>query len=288
MADALTPYWGLTQPEIGASRDTWGSKLNSDLAALDTLLQALQPIGAMTDFAGFAAPTGWLLCDGTVYQVADYPRLFAIIGNFYGGDGVSTFAVPDARGRSTAGAGATTGDQGFVSSSVNVGERYGDWAILVAQINLPSAVITTAATGPHSHGGSTTATAGSHLHGGETDRTGDHAHVYQTVAFHNGGQDVAGGFDSGINSSAVTSTAGAHQHALTTTTDGDHQHPLTITPDGVHTHTLTLGSDQPLRVVPPMIAVNKIICCGPPSMQSLPGAGSTAMALMASPLRGLH
>ena len=109
MADTYTSYWGLTLPEVSASRDTWGTKLNADLAALDTLLQALQPIGAMTDFAGWTAPTGWLLCDGTLYTATAYPRLFAAIGNLYGGDGVSTFAVPDARARMTVGVGTTVG-----------------------------------------------------------------------------------------------------------------------------------------------------------------------------------
>lgn len=39
--------------------------------------------------------TGWLLCDGTTYDIADYPALGALLGSAYGGDGASTFAVPD-------------------------------------------------------------------------------------------------------------------------------------------------------------------------------------------------
>lgn len=44
-------------------------------------------------------PVGWLECDGRALGPADYPRLFAVIGTAYGGDGVATFNLPDLRGR---------------------------------------------------------------------------------------------------------------------------------------------------------------------------------------------
>lgn len=56
------------------------------------------PIGFLGYLPYSAAPAGWLVCDGTVYNVADYPELAAKLGSTYGGDGVSTFAVPDDRG----------------------------------------------------------------------------------------------------------------------------------------------------------------------------------------------
>ena len=43
-------------------------------------------------------PSGWLACDGTYYQQADYPALCSAIGATYGGDGVTGFSVPDLRG----------------------------------------------------------------------------------------------------------------------------------------------------------------------------------------------
>ena len=290
MADSFTSYWGLTLPEVGASRDTWGTKLNADLAALDALLQALQPIGAMTDFAGATAPTGWLLCDGTVYTATEYPRLFAVIGNLYGGDGVSTFAVPDLRARTTTGVGATTGDLG-TAVSFGLGERVGDLLFPIQQANLPSTLTgTTSTDGLHVHPGSLSDATGAHQHAGYTDVSGDHYHVAPaSVNFHNGGQEVAYGFDSGINTTPTTSVAGDHAHNIITDYRGDHQHALWITSDGSHAHTFNLGGgDVWLRVLPATLGTTKIICCGPPSMQSLTHGGTPGGALMASPLRGLN
>lgn len=55
------------------------------------------------------APDGWLLCDGTVVNIADYPRLFAVLGTTYGGDGTTTFGLPDLRGRVPLGVGTGSG-----------------------------------------------------------------------------------------------------------------------------------------------------------------------------------
>ncbi len=67
------------------------------------LQAAIFPTGGITDFAGSTAPTGYLMCYGQIVNVADYPRLFSVIGATYGGNGVTTFGIPDLRGRVTAG-----------------------------------------------------------------------------------------------------------------------------------------------------------------------------------------
>ena len=51
------------------------------------------PIRTVLSFAGQTAPHGYLLCDGASYKVADYPDLYAVIGNTYGGD-TENFNVP--------------------------------------------------------------------------------------------------------------------------------------------------------------------------------------------------
>lgn len=57
-------------------------------------------IGEIRMFAGTFAPVDWALCDGSLLSIAENDALFALIGTTYGGDGISTFALPDLRGRS--------------------------------------------------------------------------------------------------------------------------------------------------------------------------------------------
>lgn len=56
-------------------------------------------IGEIRMFGGNFAPLGWELCDGQLLSIAEFDALFNLIGTTYGGDGQSTFAVPDLRGR---------------------------------------------------------------------------------------------------------------------------------------------------------------------------------------------
>lgn len=56
-------------------------------------------IGEIRMFAGNFAPTGWMLCAGQLLPISEYETLFNLIGTTYGGDGQSTFALPDLRGR---------------------------------------------------------------------------------------------------------------------------------------------------------------------------------------------
>jgi len=56
-------------------------------------------LGEVKLFCGSFAPLGWAFCDGSYLSVAEYSALFSIIGNAFGGDGMSNFALPDFRGR---------------------------------------------------------------------------------------------------------------------------------------------------------------------------------------------
>jgi len=58
-----------------------------------------QYLGQLLLFAGNYAPYGWLQCNGQLLQVSRYSALFSLLGNTYGGDGRTTFALPDLRGR---------------------------------------------------------------------------------------------------------------------------------------------------------------------------------------------
>lgn len=57
-------------------------------------------IGQIVMFGGNFAPRGWALCDGQLLPISSNSALFSILGTTYGGDGVSTFGLPDLRGRS--------------------------------------------------------------------------------------------------------------------------------------------------------------------------------------------
>jgi microcystin-dependent protein len=56
-------------------------------------------VGEIRLFAGNFAPAGWNFCDGSLLPIADYETLFNVIGTTFGGDGQTTFAMPDLRGR---------------------------------------------------------------------------------------------------------------------------------------------------------------------------------------------
>src|ERR1700694_1756434 len=56
-------------------------------------------VGEIRMFAGNFAPAGWMFCEGQLLPIAENDTLFNLIGTTYGGDGQSTFALPDLRGR---------------------------------------------------------------------------------------------------------------------------------------------------------------------------------------------
>ena len=56
-------------------------------------------VGEIRMFAGNFAPAGWMFCEGQLLPITEFETLFNLIGTTYGGDGQSTFALPDLRGR---------------------------------------------------------------------------------------------------------------------------------------------------------------------------------------------
>ncbi len=66
----------------------------------NTTSSSLEPfIGEIIMFGGTFAPRGWTFCDGQLLPIAQHTALFSILGTTYGGDGRTTFALPDLRGR---------------------------------------------------------------------------------------------------------------------------------------------------------------------------------------------
>ncbi|MGB5793215.1 phage tail protein [Poseidonibacter sp.] len=79
------------------------------------------------------APRGWALCEGQLLSIAQNNALFALLGTTYGGDGRTTFALPDLRGRTSIGVGRGSG-----LSQRRWGERSGSEMTILSLSNLPS------------------------------------------------------------------------------------------------------------------------------------------------------
>lgn len=90
-------------------------------------------LGEIRAFAGSYAPEDWVLCDGSMLSVSTYQALFAVLGTTYGGDGVSTFGVPDLRGRIISGDGQLTGGQNYP-----LGSKGGVEEVALQVANMPA------------------------------------------------------------------------------------------------------------------------------------------------------
>ncbi|PZX55696.1 phage tail protein [Algoriphagus chordae] len=90
-------------------------------------------IGVIKLFAGNFAPRGWAFCEGQLLSVNVNQALFSILGTIYGGDGRTTFALPDLRGRVPIGAGSGPG-----LSPIRLGAKGGAESTTLQASNLPS------------------------------------------------------------------------------------------------------------------------------------------------------
>lgn len=84
-------------------------------------------------FGGNFAPRGWAFCDGQLLPISQNTALFSLLGTIYGGDGRTTFALPDLRGRVPIHPGTGPG-----LSTVRLGERGGQETVTLGVANLPS------------------------------------------------------------------------------------------------------------------------------------------------------
>lgn len=84
-------------------------------------------------FAGNFAPLGWMYCDGSMQSIADNTALFSLLGTTYGGDGQTTFALPDLRGRTPVGTGTGGG-----LSTITLGEIAGSESVTLTQGQMPA------------------------------------------------------------------------------------------------------------------------------------------------------
>lgn len=223
-AETNTPFLGLIKPPIGADDDVWGNRLNQNsdtldanasgddarMAALEARIAALEAkpapageyIGSLKFWPGYIGnlPPGWLNCAGQAVAIADYPLLYSVLGNYWGGAGAN-FNVPDLRGLVLVGMDQGTG---------RLGGQYG--ADAPGRISLAGGPLVTLAV----------AHMPSHQHGGQTDQQGNHNHATVVFVAYGGGSDNIGGtyVIQGNMMSVGSSEAGVHGHGVVTDFQG--------------------------------------------------------------------
>jgi microcystin-dependent protein len=101
-------------------------------------------VGEIRIFAGNFAPQGWALCNGELLPIAQNTSLHDVVGNAYGGDGVTTFALPNLQGSAPLQQGQGTG-----LTSRNLGETGGEQTVSVIESEMS----------PHSHSAQAAANA---------------------------------------------------------------------------------------------------------------------------------
>lgn len=102
-------------------------------------------------FAGNFAPLAWAFCNGALLSIAENTALFSLLGTTYGGDGQTTFALPDMRGRVPVGTG-----QGPGLSTYDLGQVSGAENVTLITTQLPV----------HNHGATATVTPKANISGG--------------------------------------------------------------------------------------------------------------------------
>lgn len=216
------------------------------------------PVGGIIQYAGASNPAGgkWLICDGSLLSRSTYASLFTAIGTAYGaGDGSTTFALPNLKGRFPI---------GLDASKVAVdalGETGGSVSIL--ESNLPAHIhantasastsVSVSNAGGHSHSASI-ANNGTHEHDVNiTGPTGSHNHdnQYDYLSAGTNGAPTLGG-----NATNAIMASGDHGHGITVNAVGDHAHGASAT-TSVSLTNASAGSG--LDYYQPFIVVNYII-----------------------------
>ena len=171
------------------------------------LIQRLNSPGFIQMYGGSSAPGGWLFCDGSIVEQADFPDLYLVIGSTFntGGEGPTQFRLPDFRSRSPIGAGQGTGLSNYVLGQIGGEETH---QLLISEMpthtHLQNAHTHlqdahTHLQNSHNH----LQNAHTHLQNAHTHTQNAHTHV-QDAHRHSINYGALGvGFSSGISGSAI-------------------------------------------------------------------------------------
>ena len=220
LVDGSRPFTGA----IGGVDPVAGSDLATKDYVDSQVQSGIQP-GLVIPYAAAAAPSGFLLCDGTQYPTATYPDLFAAIGYTFGGSGAN-FNVPDMRGRfplgvAASGTGSTLGETGGSLDHTHTQPTHSHTAGSHTHdmgSHSHSVAVTTGAGGSHSHTQSATGSTGSHSHTGPS-----HTHS---------GSSLSAGTTEGATVGATHASSATAGLFAETTIDHDHSEASA----GTHNH----------------------------------------------------
>jgi microcystin-dependent protein len=200
------------------------------------------PAGVISQYAGTAAPAGYLLCQGQSISTTTFADLFAAIGYNYGGSGGS-FNLPNLQNRVPVGRGSGTfgslnATGGAETHTLTVNQMPTHTHVQDSHNHGQDAHNHSASSGDagsHAHTASTT-TAGSHNHGD----SGDHTHGAYRGINTSRATGTIGNLQSTNVSSAIydTTTSTSHTH----TSHAGHTHPVTVNDGGSHSHTVSVVS----------------------------------------------
>ncbi|WP_349573322.1 phage tail protein [Azotobacter salinestris] len=132
-------------------------------------------LGEVCTFASNFCPRGYAPADGTLLSIAQNTALFSLLGTTYGGNGQTTFALPDLRGRSVVSVGQPQG-----LSPVNLGEQRGSESATLTAANLPASNVNVTLNALQANGTQKIPSAGSLL---AITNTGDRSSTTQMPTY---------------------------------------------------------------------------------------------------------
>lgn len=208
----------------------------------------MEPIlGEIKLFAGSFAPKGWFTCEGQTLNISQYTALFSILGTTYGGDGQTTFKLPDLRGSFPTQCNNSGGNP--PGGNYIFGQKGGNSSVTLTSINMP----------PHTH--TIIKGAGTNLSGGVTVSGTLKVNNTDTAATAipaagnslSAVADLGGSGGAGIYNAQQPNTNLNPASIATTVTNTLNFDPsgLTLTPWG--------SGPSPVPTVPPFVAMQYII-----------------------------
>ena len=208
------------------------------------------PIGAVQDFAGSVAPSGWYLLYGQTLGRTPYASLFSVIGTTYGaGDGLTSFNVPDCRGRATFG---QDNMGGSAAGRISTAGGNFDGTVLGNSGGTQNQTLSTANLAAHNHSASSTSTV---TDPGHNHAITDPQHFHQYTVY-----DAQSGSTNNLGSGNSTGVGTANSTSVSTGISiNTHTTGVTV---ATSTSTSNAGSGSAFPNLSPAIIFTKIIFAG--------------------------